>query len=207
MLRLAADAKGQARVEVVKLVFYVIFTLRSRSAGAATSRAVCRDPRHRDPDPTHRLARASAAASMRVLSMSMMMFMLMVMSAAKKQARRYVELYGDLDGFYGYRDPYARRYRHGMDRAEPSGAGGRFGRGRPFRGGGGFSCSTRTTTASTRSARSAASTSAARCSSCSCSRSWRAAARTRRTARRARKARRRVRRGEYTSARAELPSR
>ena len=82
--------------------------------------------------------------SMRVLSMSMMMFMLMVMSAAKKQqARRYVELYGDLDGFYGYRDPYARRYRHGMDplRAElfwNEFESGRFGRGRPFRGGGGF---------------------------------------------------------------------
>ena len=81
---------------------------------------------------------------MRVLSMSMMMFMLMVMSAAKKQqARRYVELYGDLDGFYGYRDPYARRYRHGMDplRAElfwNEFESGRFGRGRPFRGGGGF---------------------------------------------------------------------
>ena len=74
----------------------------------------------------------------------MMMFMLMVMSAAKKQqARRYVELYGDLDGFYGYRDPYARRYRHGMDplRAElfwNEFESGRFGRGRPFRGGGGF---------------------------------------------------------------------
>ena len=73
---------------------------------------------------------------MRVLSMSMMMFMLMVMSAAKKQqARRYVELYGDLDGFYGYRDPYARRYRHGMDplRAElfwNEFESGRFGRGR-----------------------------------------------------------------------------